>query len=412
MRILMLSQWFEPEPTLKGLVFARELARRGHQVEVLTGFPNYPGGKLYPGYRIRPWTREVMDGVPVNRVALYPSHDRSSCRRVANYVSFATSAALLGPLLAHKPDIIHVHNLVTLSPAASLLRCLRGGEVVYDIQDLWPESVAVSGMLHGRRVLRMLEYLCNRAYRAAEHVVTLSPGVKDALLRRGLPADRVTTIYNWCDERSMHPFPRDTSLAEALGLAGTFNVMFAGNMGSVQALDAVLEAAVLLASAHPRIRFVFVGAGIDRDRLASIARDRGLSGVVFLPRQPLEAMGPILALADLMLVHLKDDPLFRITIPSKTQAYLAVGRPILMAVRGDAARLLERSGGGVVCQPEDPESIAEGVLRVYGLSEDERAAMGRAGRSFYERELSLQAGVDRFESCFQRVLAQRRVRAY
>ncbi len=119
MRILLLTQWFDPEPmSFKGLAFARELVKRGHEVEVLTGFPNYPGGKVYPGYRVRPWRREVMDGIRINRVARYPSHDGSGARRALNYASFATTAASLGPLLVRKPDVVYVHHLVTLAPAA------------------------------------------------------------------------------------------------------------------------------------------------------------------------------------------------------------------------------------------------------------------------------------------------------
>jgi hypothetical protein len=141
MKILLLTQWFQPEPFFKGLSFAKALKSRGHDVEVLTGFPNYPGGKLYPGYRVRLWQRESVDGIRVNRVALYPSHDRSGLKRMLNYLSFGLSAALIGPLLVQKPDVIYVYNLVTLGPAAYLLRFFYGCPVVYDVQDIWPDSV-------------------------------------------------------------------------------------------------------------------------------------------------------------------------------------------------------------------------------------------------------------------------------
>jgi colanic acid biosynthesis glycosyl transferase WcaI len=407
MRILMLSQWFDPEPSFKGLLFARELVRRGHQVEVLTGFPNYPGGKLYPGYTIRPWQHDMMDEVPVHRVALYPSHDHSETRRIANYASFGMSAALLGPFLVRRPDVIYVYNEVSLAPAALLLKSLWGTPFVYDIVDLWPDSVVSSKMLHSQLLLGALGRWCSWVYRTASHVVVYTPGVRAELHRRGLPLENSTLIYNWCDERAIYPHHRDGALAARFDLAGTFNVMFAGTMGIVQALDAVLDAAGGLRDARPDIRFVFVGGGIERDRLEAIAGQRGLSNVMFLPRQPMEAMGSILALADVLLVHLKDDPLFRITIPSKTQAYLAAGIPVLMGVRGDAADLILRSGGGQVCEPESPKSIIEGVLRLYGMSSTERQAMGRSGRAFYERELSLRVGVSRFEETFSHVIARK-----
>ena len=148
MRILILSQWFDPEPTFKGLLFARELAARGHDVEVLTGFPNYPGGHVYPGYRIRPWVREQIDGVSILRVALYPSHDKSAFGRALNYTSFAISAALIGTALIRKPAVVYVyHPPATIGFAATVIGFFRKVPFLYDIQDLWPDTVALSGMM-------------------------------------------------------------------------------------------------------------------------------------------------------------------------------------------------------------------------------------------------------------------------
>jgi glycosyltransferase involved in cell wall biosynthesis len=178
--------------------------------------------------------------------------------------------------------------------------------------------------------------------------------------------------------------------------------MFAGTMGIVQALDAVLEAAALCSESLPHVQFVFVGGGVDRARLEEGAASRGLANIRFLPRQPISAMSTVLALGDVLLVHLKDDPLFSITIPSKTQAYLAVGKAILMAVRGDAAHLIVKSGAGLTCEPENPRSIAEAVARFAAMSPDDRRRMGAEGRRFYEEQLSLKAGVDKFEAIFAR----------
>src|ERR1035437_1773976 len=191
--------------------------------------------------------------------------------------------------------------------------------------------------------------------------------------------------------------------AVPIGAPGDFTVLFAGTMGIVQALDAVLEAARLCRATVPQARFVFVGGGVDRNRLERKANDMQLDNVRFLPRQPMAAMGSILAAADVRLVHLKDDPLFRITIPSKTQAYLAAGRPILIGVRGDAADLVSRSGGGLVCEPENPSSIAEGVRRLFQAGPMHLADMGRSGRAFYDRELSMAVAIDKFDAVFRQV---------
>jgi glycosyltransferase involved in cell wall biosynthesis len=174
-------------------------------------------------------------------------------------------------------------------------------------------------------------------------------------------------------------------------------------MGTAQALDSVLEAAALCQKAVPDAQLVFVGGGVDRNRLEKKAEDLGLTNVRFLPRQPMSSMGAVLSLADVLLVHLKDHPLFSITIPSKTQAYMASGKPLIMAVRGDAAQLVTQSGAGLVCEPENPRSIADAITHFAGMSPQERLSMGEAGKRFYDEQLSLKAGVTKFESLFARI---------
>ncbi len=401
MKILLLSQWFHPEPIFKGLPFAKALAARGHAVEVLTGFPNYPGGALYPGYRVRPWQREVIDDIPISRVALYPSHDNSGLRRMVNYLSFGASAATLGPWLTRKPDVIYVYNLITLGLAARVLRACGGAKVVLDIQDLWPDAVSYSGMLANRRLLGMLSWWCMREYRGVDRLVTLSPGFRRLLLERGIPSERVEVIYNWCDEQEMVLAPPDPALARELGFAGRFNVVFAGTMGHAQALDAVLDAARLIVDRAPAVFFTFVGGGVEVERLRAKAAD--LSNVQFLPRRPLAEIGKIYALADALLVHLKQHTLFEVTIPSKIQAYLYAGKPIINAVPGDAADLVTRAGAGVSCRSEDPEGLADVILALSRRPVTDRLVMGANGKAFYERELAMRVGVDRFERLFHDV---------
>ena len=220
MKILFLTQWFEPEPTFKGLLFARELAARGHEVEVLTGFPNYPGGKVYPGYRIRPWVREQIDGIDMLRVALYPSHNNSGLHRALNYLSFALSAAVIGTALIRKPDVVYVyHPPITVGFAATVIGFFRRTPFVYDIQDLWPDTVAASGMMSNPAALALLGKLCNFVYRRARHITVLSPGFKEQLVGRGVPPDKIDVIYNWCDEKALKPRPQ---ICNAIGRNGSF----------------------------------------------------------------------------------------------------------------------------------------------------------------------------------------------
>jgi glycosyltransferase involved in cell wall biosynthesis len=402
MRILMLTQWFDPEPTFKGLTFAKELVKLGHEVEVLTGFPNYPGGKLYPGYRVKALQRETVDGISIIRVPLFPSHDGSSMKRMLNYASFAISAALLGPLLVKPADVMYVyHPPATVAFPAVILKLFRRIPFVYDIQDLWPDTLRATGMLNNKFLLKIVDGWCRLTYRIADRIVVLSPGFQAKLQERGVPGKKVDVIYNWCDESQITTMDRSKAEEHEPRMAGRFNVVFAGTMGKAQALDAVLDAAALVAPSMPKVQFVFIGGGIDSERLKRIAEERRLGTVLFLPRRPATEIGSVLSMADVLLVHLKNDRLFEITIPSKTQAYLAAGRPILMAVKGNAAELVEKVGVGLTCTPEDARSLASAVESLARMPKEKREAMGERGKQYYERELSLHIGVQHFERIFK-----------
>lgn len=400
----MLTQWFQPEPMFKGLPFAKELHSRGHEVEVLTGFPNYPGGKIYDGYRIKPWQREDMEGIRVNRVALYPSHNNSGISRIANYLSFAFMSLLVGPWLVRKPDVIYVYNLVTLARTASFLRWLHGCKIVYDVQDLWPESVVSSGMLPGA-LHSILKKWCLKRYQKADFLVAQSPGFQKNLQDRGISPKKISVIYNWGQEENSSPELADKNLAQTLGLdlENTFNVVFAGTMGVMQGLETVLDAAQILMEDQPRVRFVLVGDGVENEHLQYKTKDMGLNNVIFVPRQPMSKIGSILKLADVLLVHLKADQLFRITIPSKTQAYLAAGKPIVMAVEGDAADLVVQAGAGYVCRSEDARAMADCVKKLSEMAPEELKTLGENGKKFYAEQLSFTHGVSKFESVFESV---------
>ena len=403
MRILFLTQWFQPEPSFKGMPFVKALQNRGHDVEVLTGFPNYPGGKLYPGYSIRPWKSEVMDGISVNRVALFPSHDASGFKRIINYLSFGFTSAAFGPFLIKKPDVIYVYNLVTLGLASSILRTIYCCPVVYDIQDLWPDSVRHSGMMRQSTLQNILNIWCKFVYRNASHITTLSPGMKAELVKRGIPETNISVIYNWCDERNSCNADKDNIISSNILDEDAFVVMYAGAMGIMQGLDTVLDSAQMLMYVEPRIKFVFVGGGVEQKRLKQSVVDRKLNNVSFIERQPPEKMGLILKAADVLLVHLKDTALFRITIPSKIQAYMFAGKPVLVGVQGDAAELISASGAGKAVKSENPESMTTGILQLFRMSDAKRGAIGKNARMYYDENLSMEAGVQSFENIFYRL---------
>lgn len=402
LRILFLTQWFQPEPFFKGLPFAKELQRRGHTVQILTGFPNYPGGRLYEGYRVSFYQKEMMDGISVIRVPLYPSHDQSSLKRVANYLSFAVSAAALGSCLVNKADVMYVyHPPATVGFPAMVISLLRGIPFVYDIQDLWPDTLFSTGMVKNDRILHVVGHWCKLIYRRAARVAVLSPGFKAALVARGVPENKVEVVYNWCDESQVKDSLPDDSLAESHGSAGSFTVVFAGTMGKAQGMDTVLDAAAILEERLPSVKFYLIGGGIEVARLKRRAAEERIGNVVFVPRQPVAEIGKYLAFADVLLVHLSKEPLFEITIPSKTQAYLAAGKPVLMAVAGDAADLVTRAGAGVVCEPDNREMLAAALEQLHNMTPGERMGMGMRGKNYYRNELSQAVGAAKFEQLFR-----------
>ena len=403
-RVLLLTQWFDPEPTFKGLVFARELVRQGFEVEVVTGFPNYPGGKVYPGYKIRRIQRERIDGVGVTRLPLYPNHDQSAIKRVLNYTSFAASAMIYGLFMAKWADVMYAyHPPLTVGVAASLIRAVRGIPLVYDIQDMWPDTLRASGMLNNQRALAMVGRVCDWVYRHVDQVVVLSPGFKRLLVQRGVPENKIEVIYNWADEMAL--ISPMGAVPEAFPANGRFNVVYAGNMGKAQALDTVLDAAKILQDRCSRACFVMLGGGVEVNKLTKKAAELCLNNIIFIPPVRMAEVGKVLRVADALMVHLKKDPLFTATIPSKTQAYMTLGKPIIMAVEGDAADLVKEANCGLTITPENPQDLATAVQKLADTPNNELSSMGSRAYKFYQKKLCLKQGVKKFESIFRSLMS-------
>lgn len=402
MKILLLTQWFDPEPTFKGLAFAKELKRQGHDVQVLTGFPNYPGGKIYEGYKLKLYQREEVDGISILRVALYPNHDSSALKRIFNYISFAFMAMLFGIFATKKADVIYAyHPPLTVGIAAIFIKFFRRIPIVYDIQDMWPDTLQATGMLNNNKILNLIGSVCKLVYRFVDHIVVLCPGFKHTLIERNVPKEKISVIYNWCDEQGLTQ-AKPAKIEYQQMMQNKFNIVFAGNMGKAQALDSILDVAKKVQDIQD-IQFVFVGGGTETERLKQRLITENISNVIFIPRMPMAEVGGVLELSNLLLVHLKKDPLFEITVPSKTQAYMAMGKPVLMAVAGDAASLVQRAECGCVAISENIESIQQAILKIYHLPASEQLQMGLNARNYYLQELSLESGVKQFIEVFEKV---------
>ncbi len=401
MKILLLTQWFDPEPTFKGLLFAQALRDEGHEVEVLTGFPNYPGGKVYDGYQIKLYQKEMLDGILVHRVPLYPSHDSSALKRIFNYVSFAVTSSIIGLLKTRKIDVIYsYHPPLTTSLSAVFLAFFKRIPFVVDIQDLWPDTLAATGMVNNTKILKVVDKVCQFVYRRASKIVVLSPGFKERLLSKCVPQNKVEVIYNWCNEPALNNYEE---CSVNLPSNEKLNLVFAGNLGFAQGLPAIVDAAEILMVNQAAVNIVFVGEGVAKSDAIARSKKKGLNNVYFLPRVPMSQVGSLLHESDILLVHLNDDELFRITIPSRTQANLAIGKPIVMGVKGDAADLIEMSGAGVICEPNSPDSLAHAIQSIVEKTPHELEEMGKKAKCYYYDNLSLKNGVKRFISIFESV---------
>jgi colanic acid biosynthesis glycosyl transferase WcaI len=407
MRILIVSQWFSPEPVMKGITFARELCRLGHEVEVITGFPNYPGGKVYAGYRIRPFEVEIIEGIRVIRVAMYPSHDASALKRLLTHGSFAVSALLIGGWIARKPDVIYTYDTpLTAGVISVLLGWLKRAPMIFDLQDLWPDTIGATSKLSNPRLLAFLQSVCHWVYARAKKVVVLSPGFAKTLEKRGIAKDHIRVIYNWCDETELN-LKENADTAIEMQAEQHFNLVFAGSMGKGQGLETVIRAAKLVETKNPRVQFLLVGSGVELEHLKIVSRELNVNNLRFLLRRPMTQIGQVFYYADALLVHLKDEPLFAVTIPSKTQAYLSVGKPVIMAVRGDAAELIIDANAGITCEPENPQALADAVLHLAELPKNQLLQLGENGAKYYRNALSVRVGTQAFINVFQEAIKER-----
>lgn len=406
MRVLFLTQWFEPEPAFKGASFAAALIAKGMEVEVATAFPNYPGGKLYPGYRIKPYQRDRQWPFPVHRLPIWPSHDRSSIGRILNYASFFLSSLIFGLFTARRFDVIYVyHPPVTPALAAALFGAVHRRPFIVEIQDLWPDSVLASGM-GGKAIPSILGKICDFVYRRAALVIAQSDGMKARLAERGVPPEKLHRLYNW--STYVPATPTEPPVAIDGWDDDAINFVYGGNLGQAQSLGFVVDAFIRARSANDKVRLHLFGHGIERDRLAQqIAADG--SGHIRLHGPVGRAkMDRIFDRADALVLHLNGESLYDITIPSKLQHYLSVGKPILAGISGEAAGMLQESGAAIVCPPEDVDAMAAAIARIAALPEEKRAEISRQARAFYDRNLAMERAVDETAGWLRAVAAPNR----
>jgi len=406
MNLLVVTQYFFPENfRINDLV--EGMVQRGHRVTVLTGLPNYPSGRWHAGYSLHggPW-REQLLGADVIRVPMLARGSASGWRLLLNYLSFALSGTVLGALRARGTtyDAIFVFepSPVTVGLPAIACRALTGAPILFWVLDLWPESVVAASGLRSRWLLALTEALTRWIYRRCDRVLAQSRAFFAPLERQGVTPQQLRYLPSWA-EAVYRPVDRAVA-ARGNGILPVqpvlptgFKVLFAGNIGVAQDFPTLLAAAERLRE-RADIQWLIAGDGRMRAWVEQQIVERRLTRTVrLLGSLAIEQMPPLFARVDALLVTLRNEPIFALTIPGKIQSYLASGMPVIAALAGEGAEVIRRARAGIACAPEDPEALARAVLELAALPANERAAIGARARACYESEFEREQAFDHLE---------------
>lgn len=392
MKITWFSHYFTPEigaPSARIHELAREWLGLGHQVEVVTCFPNHPAGRLYPGYESRLRMEETIDGIRVYRHWTYITPNKGFARKTIGHLSFLPACRLLSMGRLARPNVAIGTSPTFFAAMAAATMCRkRRLPFVMEVRDLWPAIFVDLGVLRNRFLIGILERWELALYKKASKIVTVTQAFARNLVDRGVPAHKVHAVLNGADVEFWRPPEDDGEIRRRLNPAGDFVVLYLGAHGISQALSRILDCAQML-SPNRDIRFVFVGDGAEKESLQRKCREARLENVLFMDPVSKEKARELYAMADACLVPLRNIPLFDTFVPSKMFEIMAMGRPIVAGLRGEAAEILRRSEGAIITDPEDSEGIARAIL-LLREKRDHARALGERGRRFVERHYSRQ----------------------
>ena len=388
MRLIFFSHYFPPEvnaPANRTHEHCREWVKAGHEVHVVTCIPSHPHGTPFPGYRRRWYQREEVDGIHVHRVWTYLAANKGVLLRTLNYLSYIPSAAWRAWRLGRFDVAVSTSPQFFCAVAAWLYSRLRPLPWVFELRDLWPESIPAVGAMRKSMALRLLERLELRMYRDAARIVAVTQAFIDTLAARGVPRAKMFFIPNGIDPAFWQSDARPAVRASLSVAEDVVLVCYVGTIGMAHGLGTVLDAAAMMKDAA--VRFLIVGDGAELARLKDVASARHLTNVEFLGLVSRDRVPPILAAADIVLVTLKPAAVFKTVLPSKMFEAMVARRPIVLGVDGEARLVLERASAGIAFPPGDATALAGAIAR---LADDPsaRAAMGEAGGTYVEREFS------------------------
>jgi glycosyltransferase involved in cell wall biosynthesis len=409
-KILYVSQYFPPEmgaPAARAGELSQHWAREGHEVTVLTGFPNHPLGIIHPEYR-KPFrhmvAKERVRGAKVVRTWLWPLPNRKSYERMLNYASFCISASITG-MFVSKPDVvIGTSPQLLVGLAAWWISRIKSAPFVFEVRDLWPESLSAVGMGDRSLLHSVLGKIAGFLYEHSQHIVVVTPAFKDHLIKYWkVPAEKISVVQNGVETELFRPGNPDQDLRKRWDAEGKFVVCYIGTMGWAHGLDSLVHAAKLLRNSP--VVFVLVGEGADKERIVDLAKAKDLNNIRVLGQQPRDQIPNYIASSDACLVLLKKTDVFKTVIPTKMLEFMACGRPVILGVEGQARDILNEAQAGVSIEPEDPADLAEAVVFL-AKDAEERKILGNNGRDYILKTLSREQTAGKYIGVLNEVSAR------
>lgn len=402
MKIIYLSQFYHPEPHSIHKELAETLTSFGHEVIVVTSYPNYPIGKIYDGWKQKIFGQwETINGVSVLRCPVWPSHSKSIISRGLHFFSFTFSSTVLLFFRVPQADAFLVHHP---PPSLAFIAWLysRCGKCpyIFRMADLWPEFIESAGVSTNKLLMKAVDCVMKFIYRTTAHIIVPSPGFKRRLIDKGVPEDKITIAHNYADEATYYPIETDQKIKRSLMLQDNdIIIIYAGNIGGPQRIDVLIDALKIIEQKNRQgIKLFIIGDGSCVNDLKDKCFNDGIKSVTFFEQMLPEEVNRYYSIADALFIQLEDKLIWTDTIPSKIYAYMLAGRPIIAALKGDGADVLSASQGGLICEPCDAKAIADVILKIADMSEDERMLMGKNNYNHAMNHFSKNIMIKRIEN--------------
>ncbi len=404
MKILIISQYFWPE-IFKITDLAIGLKERGHEVTVLTGKPNYPAGIFFPGYTFFNKRIEYYNGIKIVRSPLIRRGSGSGLRLFLNYFSFAFFASFSAVFrLQKKNDVIFVYepSPITVGLPAVFYKFFSKAPLIFWVQDLWPESLTAAGNINSSVVLNLIESLVKYIYKHSDIILISSKSFRQSIVEKGINSNKIVYLPNWAENIFNSVADKDLDICKLFPVGG-FYILFAGNVGDAQDFDSIVKA-VELTKHYKNIHWIIVGDGRKKTWVEQQKNEMKLENLHLIGRYPMEKMPNFFREADILLVTLKNEKIFSMTVPAKIQSYLACGKPILAMINGDGADIINESKAGFAINAGEYEKLAEKVIEMYNMPKERLDSMALSGKEFYhlnfDRKVLIDNVVDLIKPCY------------